>query len=88
MNLLGFPTDSDQQLDWLLLAATSQGKARQSDTSLLAEVGDETKKQITRAARKLSGTIKVVGLATALGAGIYAATALAQYARRKRRKAA
>lgn len=41
VNFLGIPVDTDQGLDWLLLAAGHEGEAQEPDTSLSGEVLDE-----------------------------------------------
>lgn len=76
VNLLGFPEDADQDLDWLLLAAAHQGPAREKDTDLISEVSDETAKEIRKAKksaeRAVSKAVKPLlwGASLAAGAGL------------------
>jgi hypothetical protein len=71
VNFLGFVTDDPNDLDWLLLAATHTGKARESDTTLLGEVSRETRKAIESAGGAVLRVVIPVALVLAGGAALW-----------------
>lgn len=70
VNFLGVPFDVDQGNDWLLIAAGFQGEAKESDTSLLGELSDETRETIVSAAKKAGSIVKPVLIGLSLAAGV------------------
>ena len=68
--IAGVAVDDDTDLDWLLLGAAYQGVAKQPDTTLVRETWREATKATTRAARSLSGPLRIAAASAGLGAGL------------------
>lgn len=71
VDILGVPLFGDQALDWLLLSAGHKGPSEESDTSLLDEVSEDTKRVIVEAAEKVANAAKplLIALAFIVGGG-------------------
>lgn len=72
VNLLGFPTNDDHNLDWLLLGALHQSvQPAEPDTTLREEFSEETKEALRRAKNVGKPLLLALAVGVGLGAVIY-----------------
>lgn len=72
VNMLGFPTDVQHGLDWLLLGALHQSdRPQEPDTTLREEFSEETKKALQRVKEAGKPLLLALAVGVGLGAVIY-----------------
>lgn len=85
VDAFGLPEDDATSLDWMLMAATHSGPAKQSDTEWSTEVSKGAKRELAKALKPLRfGASAVLGL-VAVGVGGVVAWEIAQRAKKRRR---